>query len=319
MLTLYELRWSHYCEKIRLALAYLGLPYRAVGISPFSKRELQAYARPAHLPNFTVPALLDGDRFVMDSTPVLRHLAQHHDPQQRLFPGNDANRAAIEAKLLEFDTLLALPARRFGYSQLILESPSTLPRLFMPQAAGGFFTWPGVRWVAGHCLGIVLCKRFDFHQSESLGLYEALEGYLLRLAGELDGSEYVVGERFSAADLALAAQLRPITIVPFFRDHPGLQGLFARQAAVFAQYSDEGDFPYQTDVAQARRRRAPYRRSLSARKAALPFALPFAVAQGLAGNDQRNVWDRGMWAMLWRYRGVWHGKRRLALALAGWR
>ena len=40
MIALYKLPWSHYCEKIRLALGYLGVPWRAVSINAFGKKKL---------------------------------------------------------------------------------------------------------------------------------------------------------------------------------------------------------------------------------------------------------------------------------------
>lgn len=315
MLVLYELRWSHYCEKVRLALRYLGVPYAAVGIDAFTKRELANDSKPGHLPCVTVPALRDESHFIMDSTPILQYLATHHDSGQRLFPGDPANQAAIVAKLLEFDTMLAIPARRFGYSQVILECPSLLPSLFMPTHAGGFFNLPGVRWITGHVVGVVLCKRFDFHQSESLGLYEGLEAWLLALSQELSERPFVVGDNFSAADLALAAQLRPLSIVPYFRDDPRLKGLFERQESVLAAYSDEGDFPYQQAIKLKRLKLHPYRRRIRSS----PGNLPFAVKNHAAGNDQSEVWDRKMWHMFYRYWGIWTNKKRIQGATAEWR
>ena len=40
MITLYQLHWSHYVEKVRWALDYKGLAWRAVEVEPFSKREM---------------------------------------------------------------------------------------------------------------------------------------------------------------------------------------------------------------------------------------------------------------------------------------
>jgi glutathione S-transferase len=259
--------------------------------------------------------LRDGDHVVMDSTPILVHLADHHDPDHGLFPGDESDRAAIQARLLEFDTMLGIAARRLCYGQVILECSSALSRLFLGSRAKGSFKWPGADWLAGHGLGLMLSKRFDIHRSEELGLYEALEAWLLRLSDELADRTYVMGDRFSAADLALAAQLRPLTVVPFFYEHPGLQTLFQRQSAVLARYSDEGDFPYQSAISEARQRRAPYRRRLKQRTSQIPFA----VAQGRAANDQKEVFDWQMLTMPFRYRGIWRNKRRMAATAADWR
>jgi glutathione S-transferase len=299
MITLYELHWSHYCEKIRLALDYMQLPWQMVGIHAFSKKEMCMHPLPAQLPNYTVPAIWDErtQTFVMDSTPILRYLEQAYPDAPTLFPGGAAHRAAIDAQLLEFDTSLSIPARRFGYSQMIFECPDLLADLFFTHAGGAFYRAPFVRHITGRVMGIVLSKRFDFHRAESTGLYEALEHYLLQLAARLEGKAFVVGDAFSVADLAFAAQMRPLTIVPFFAEHPQLQSLFARHRALLQQYSHEGDSLYQSAIATARLKRPPMRRSLRQRLAALPFV----VNAQHAGNDQVAVWDAGMWAMPYHY------------------
>jgi glutathione S-transferase len=328
MITLYELRWSHYCEKIRLALGYMGLPWRAVSINAFGKKELQAHPRPAHLPNATVPAIWDDstEQFVMDSTPILRYLAEtypHSSPGASALFGDDAaTRAAIDAQLVEFDTHLGLPARRVGYSQVILECPAALSDLFLPEVAGGLLCAPGVRQVSGRVLGMLLAKRFDFHGAEKQGLFETLEAYLLALAQRLARHEFVVGKAFSMADLALAAMLRPLTIVPFFAEHPQLQSLFARQRDVLQRHSPEGDLLYQQAIARARASNAPVRRRLkSATVSVMTATAPSAAATAsprMAANDQRNIWDAGMWAMPFHYfYTLRQGKVRQAVASAG--
>jgi glutathione S-transferase len=305
MITLYELHWSHFCEKIRLALNYMGLPWQMVGIDAFKKAQLRQHPLPPHLKGYTVPAIHDAhtNQFVMDSTPILRYLAAQYPQVPQLFPGDPANRDAIDAQIIEFDTLIGLPARRFGYTQVILECPSLLPELFLSQRAGGVFTAPLLRYLAGNFLGLMLSKRFDFHRSEALGLYEALEQYLVTLAEKMEGREFVVGTEFSAADLSLAAHMRPITVVPFFAEHPKLQGLFERHRQITARWNGEGDFKYQTAIAQARLRKPPVRRKLRD----ISAAMPFKPSGNLAANDQKTVWTWGMISMPYHY---WIGLRR---------
>lgn len=299
MITLYELHWSHYCEKVRLALNYMGLPWQMFGIDAFRKTELRQHPRPGHLPVFTVPAIHDDrtDIYIVDSTPILRYLAQTYPQSRQLFPGDATNRNAIDTKLLELDSRLGIPARRFGYTQVILECPGLLPDLFLAHRANGFFSRPVVRRVAGAVIGMMLTKRFEFHRSESLGLYEALEEYLLNLARGFTHREFLVGNAFSAADLTLAAYLRPLTIVPFFAEHPGLGGLFDWHRRILSQWSGEGDSAYQLAIARARKRRSPVRRRVATRDAELPFA----PNEGFAHNDQRPIWTWGMLAMPFHY------------------
>ncbi|MGB8338797.1 MAG: glutathione S-transferase family protein [Burkholderiales bacterium] len=289
MITLYELHWSHYCEKIRIALDYMQLEWRMVGIDAFSKKQMREFAAPEHLGGYRVPAIHDDatNIFVMDSTPILRYLADAYPENPQLFPGDAANRALIDAKVLELDTLPGIPGGRFGYSQVILECPDLLADLFLPREAKGFYCLPVIRNITCMIMGMVLSKRLYFHRSESLGLYEALENYLIRMAKELDGREFVVGNQFPAADTTLATHLRTITVVPFFAEHPGLQNLFARHRAVIAKYGKEPQSAYQIAIANARLSRAPMRRKLRDLAAKLPFQTNLQVA----GNDQKTVWD----------------------------
>ena len=368
MIILYELRWSHYCEKVRLALGYMGLPWRAVSINAFGKKELQAHPRPVHLPNATVPAIWDDstEQLVMDSTPILRYLAETYpgsNPDAPALFGQDApTRAAIDAQLVEFDTHLGLPARRVGYSQVIFECPAALSDLFLPEVAGGLLCAPGVRQVSGRVLGMLLSKRFDFHGAEAQCVFEALEAYLVSLAERVEKQEFVVANAsgsesgralgwapengfenapssgscsksgrasssashrgFSMADLALAAMLRPLTIVPFFAEHPQLQSLFARHRSVLQRHSPEGDLLYQQAIARARVSNAPVRRRLKTATASVITATsPSAAATAsprMAANDQRNIWDAGMWAMPFHYfYTLRQGKVRQAFASAG--
>jgi glutathione S-transferase len=285
MITLYELSWSHYCEKVRLALDYMQLPWRAVSIDAFSKAPLRSLPRPAHMPTFTVPAIRDDrtEAYVMDSTPILRYLAEAYPDAPKLFPGDAANRAAVDAMLLDLDSRLGILARRFGYTQLILECPAFLPELFLEHRARGMYCVPVVRRISGACMGMLLMRRFEFHKNEKLGLYEALEHYLLGLCASLGKREFVVGEEFSVADIALAALLRPLTIVPFFAEHEGLQPLFERHRRLLG---GRAEFPYQRAIREARLERAPVRRKLRQRDDLVPF-LP---SEGSAANDQQRMW-----------------------------
>lgn len=299
MITLYELHWSHYCEKVRLALNYMGLAWRAVDIDAFRKDQLRTQPLPDGLPTHTVPAIRDEatGRFVMDSTPILHYLAAHYPTSPALFPDDPAERAEVQRRLLEFDSGLAIAMRRLGYTQVILECPELLTQLFLGHRANGLFARRGLRRITGHVIGLLLCKRFDFHRSRELGLYESTLAYLRDLAAHMRGRAHVVGRQFSAADLTLAAMLRGFLIVPCIAGHPDLQGLFAWAHATRLRCGGEAVSRYEQAIIDARRRRRPVRRQLREDGGALPFA----AAGELASNDQRPIWDRGMWLMPWHY------------------
>jgi glutathione S-transferase len=251
VITLYELRWLHDCEKVRLALDYMGLRWRSVGIDAFGRRELTRLPLPAP----SVPALHDAstNRWVLDATPILHYLDATYPNRPALFPGDADNRAAIAARLAEFDAQLAPLARRLGCTQLIEECPEHLAELFLSRRARGLFTrWPFKRR-AGQIVGLLLKREQAVLRAEVPAVLGELERYLLALADQLTGRPFVVGNTLSAADLALAAQLRPLTIVPFFAEHPSLQTLFERHHRILLEYSHEGELPYQRAIAAVRR------------------------------------------------------------------
>ncbi len=290
MIILYELSWSHYCEKVRLALDHMQIPWRAVSIDAFAKEPLRGRPRPTQLPSHTVPAILDErtNTYVMDSTPILRYLAQQYPDAPKLFPGDAANRAEVDAMLLALDSQLGILARRFAYTQVILECPALLSELFLRHRLHGLYCAPGIRQLSGAFMGMVLTQRFEFHRSEELGLYEALEHYLLGLAASLGQREFVVGDVFSVADIALATLLRPLTIVPFFADHPGLRSLFDRHRRVLTAEAGYVEFAYQVAIREARTERPPVRRKLRHRDTVVPFT----PTEGSAANDQQRLWNR---------------------------
>jgi glutathione S-transferase len=299
MIILYELSWSHYCEKVRLALDYMQLPWRAVSIDAFEKAPLRARPRPAQLPSYTVPAIVDErtDAYVMDSTPILRYLAESYPDAPKLFPCDPARRAEVDAMLVALDSQLGILARRFAYTQVILERPDFLADLFLARRAHGLYCAPGIRHLAGAFMGMVLTQRFAFHRSEALGLYEALERYLLGLAASLEHREFVVGDQFSVADLALAALLRPLTIVPFFAEHEALRSLFERHRRVLTGAAGYVELSYQVAIRQARAHRPPFRRKLGQRDTVVPFN----PRDGLAVNDQQRLWNRQTFAIPLHY------------------
>ncbi|MEK6243888.1 MAG: glutathione S-transferase C-terminal domain-containing protein, partial [Pseudomonadota bacterium] len=222
-------------------------------------------------------------------TPMLRQLPSAYHMSTCLFPGNELNRTAIDSTLLDLDTTLGLLARRLGYTQAILECPNHLTTLFLGERAFGLFRLPGVRRIAGWVLGMALMQRFDMHKAESSGIYEALEEYLLPIAKRLAEHRYLVGDTFSAADLSLAALLRPLTIVPFFAEHPGLKSLFDWHRSVVATYGGEALSAYQLAIDQARTKQPPFRRWIRKTKANMPFT----VHGNHARNDQRSIWTWG--------------------------
>lgn len=250
MIELYKLQWSHYVEKVRWALDYKRLPWRGIDIVAFTKKEMQRFACAQ-----TVPLMHDTatGTAISDSSPIIRYLDETY-PQPALLPADPHEREAAWQWMLRLDSTLGLRARRLAYTQVILECPSALSTLFMPNVCGGLFTRRGWRALAAPLLGSMLTRRFRFHRNREDGIYEALEAQLVPIAQQLQETPHLVGRSFSAADITLASLLRPLRIVPYFRDHVRLQSLFAWQQRLFEMHGRESAFAYETLIDAQRRR-----------------------------------------------------------------
>ncbi|HWX65247.1 MAG TPA: glutathione S-transferase family protein [Rhodanobacter sp.] len=255
MIELYKLHWSHYVEKVRWALDFKKLDWRGIDIVAFTKKEMQRFDCAQ-----TVPLIHDTATGVAisDSSPIIRYLDETY-PEHPLLPADTVEREAVWQWMLRLDSSLGLHARRLGYTQVIMECPHILSQLFMPNVGGGLFTRRGWRALAAPVLGTMLSLRFRFHRNREDGVYEALEAQLIPIAAQLERDGFLVGGRFSAADITLASLLRPLRIVPHFAHHPGLQSLFAWQTRLFRTHDRDAAFPYEVLIQAQRERRGSMR------------------------------------------------------------
>jgi len=303
VITLYELHWSHYCEKIRWALDYKKLAWKKVNINAFTKREIKKFSRVGQ--RHLVPLIEDSETqtVISDSSPILRYLEETYPESPALFPDPVNESDAMYQYLIELDSTLGVVARKLGYTQIILENPGILSQLFLSDIWKGFFNLPGLRKIAGMCLGMLLIKRFGFELNESRYLYEALENDLLILAEKRAHKKYWLNDRFSAVDMSLAVYLRPLLIVPFFREHPGLQGLFEWQQMLFREHHGDEKLLYEVLIENHRQRRAPVRRKI---RDPMPSAFMKTLAESVeknnkAFNDHESVWTRRIWRVPYYY------------------
>lgn len=260
MITLYQLHWSHFVEKVRWALDYKGLEWTAVEVDPFSKRQMH------HLPCkltlesgralYAVPTIHDENTnaVVGDSSKILEYLERAY-PSPSLYPQDAGECGEVMRWMLWLDSTLGLAARRLAYTQIALEHPGILASLFIPHVVGPQGCDSLKARIGGAVIGGVLSRRFRFLHNREDRVFEQLEDCLLIVAGRLRPQQYLVGERFTAADLTLAALLRPLELVPFFRDHPRLGPIWTWRAQQLAAHHRERELTYQTALESVRQRR----------------------------------------------------------------
>jgi glutathione S-transferase len=194
---------SHYAEKARWALDWLALPYREEPHVPLLHR----------LPTTrnggrSVPVLLHGERRLCDSTDILLH-ADASSGGDKLYPGDPAQRAEVTALEDRFDDVLGPHTRRWAYAQLLSDRRAL--RKMMSR---------GVPWLEAALLpllmpAIVPTVRAAFRitpdsaERSRLRVWELFKEVDERLR---DGRPFLVGGRFTAADLTFAALASPVVL-----------------------------------------------------------------------------------------------------------
>lgn len=178
---------SHFAEKARWALARAGLAY--------DERMLLPGLHVAQLKRFgtrTVPVLDTGSAVLRDSTDILRFA------EPALFASQEA--CALEEQA---DETIGPLVRAWMYSW-VTHDRELLMRAFGFRAS---FAQRLILQVLTRRLGPILRRRFARGRSED-ELYELLKESLKPFEERLqDGRRYLVGDRFSAADLSLASLL----------------------------------------------------------------------------------------------------------------
>lgn len=196
---------SHYCEKARWALERLGLDY-------VEERHLQGFHylrsyRMGRGPN--VPILIDDGAAIADSTAILQHLDRYAAPDARLYP--ERYRPAVEEWEESFDETLGIESRRWVYFHA-LQTPAMALRISSQgipgwQAALAPFCYPVLKGFVTWKLAVSAANvaRGLEHSRAVIARVDALLG---------DGRPYLVGDRFTAADLTLASLMAPFLMPP---------------------------------------------------------------------------------------------------------
>ncbi len=196
---------SHYCEKARWGLERLGIEY-------FEERHLQVFHYPrtywfSRGPN--VPVLIDKGKVVHDSTTILQYLDRYADEDQRLYPRDEALLAQVNELEDLFDEVLGVESRRWVYFHFkdrpfqalrtAGQGTPAIERLLMPVIFPLFF--------------VVIEKLVKPSATAVEEGLDKVRDIVKRTDGLLAaGQGYLLGDRFTAADLSLACMLAPLVL-----------------------------------------------------------------------------------------------------------
>jgi glutathione S-transferase len=205
---LWQLELSHYNEKVRWALDHKRIPHRRrsllPGVHAVVTRRLTGSVD-------TTPVLTLDGRSIGDSTRIIAALEERW-PDPSLYPiDTEQRRRALELEDF-FDEELGPHVRRAVY-HVLLDHPDLVVPLFehgQPPAArlllrAGF---PALRVVMRRVLTVTAEAAADSR--------ERCVAAMDRLERELQPSGYLVGERFTVADLTAASLCYPAIQPPEF-------------------------------------------------------------------------------------------------------
>jgi glutathione S-transferase len=227
---LWHLKVSNYNEKARWALDYKGIPHIRRAVVPGQHR------RPARrlTGESTFPVLeLDGEA-IGDSTRIIDAL-EHRSPEPPLYPVDPTQRQqALELEDF-FDEQLGAYARLLAL-HCMLPDPDLMLGAFTPDLRGG-------RRIVARAMYPLIRRRvrdeFGIDQA-SVALAESkCRTACERFRAERGPSGYLVGDRFTVADLTLAALLAPL-VAPEQFPYPQPQRGHPRLADVRALLEEHG-------------------------------------------------------------------------------
>jgi len=212
---LYVFDISHYCEKARWALDYLGIDYRLRHLMPGAHIRL---ARKLGVAGTTLPILVDGELALQGSAHIIDWAqAQSASAAHNLASSDDQAGFAIEQRL---DDVFGVHVRRYYYSDALLTQPATVKPMFAQH-----LRWPQqlLLHLAWNKIVGLMIRGMDLGAAQGRESRQIIEAELDWLDGQLaDGRQYLVGERFSRTDLCAASLLSPLAMPP---QHPAYHRL----------------------------------------------------------------------------------------------
>ena len=198
---------SHYCEKARWALDRAQIAYEERAHLPALHRVAAKRAGGGA----TVPVLVCDDGVIGESCDIVAYADAHADPARRAIPEDPSLAAEARALAADFDERLGPHTRRWVYFQLRgrrdLVTESITKGVPGWQRATFALTYRPINRAVHTVLDI---DQGTVDESE-----EVFRGIFAEVGARLsDGRRFLVGDRFSIADLTFAALASPVTVPP---------------------------------------------------------------------------------------------------------
>lgn len=199
-------RISHYCENIRWALDRIGFPYVEECHLPLLHR-LQT----TPLGGSSVPVLVTETGILKDSADILKHLDTVAPAHLKLYPVSPILRHEVEALETQFNRELGVLTRQWGYFYA-LQNRGVMQNLWCE----GVPAWEKLLFpVLFPLTRYLVHSSYNVHRESALAAYRRTQQIFNMVSDRLsDGRRYLVGDCFSAADLAFASLSAPGIVPP---------------------------------------------------------------------------------------------------------
>jgi glutathione S-transferase len=227
---LYVFAISHYCEKARWALDYLNIDYRLQHLSPISYMK---FVRSLGVADTTLPVLTVGSLTIQGSSKIIDWAETHCQSSSKsgqksaqeseirtLAADSDANVSRSREIERRLDDLAGVHIRRYYYSEALLDQPQQIRRIFSRHLPWHQQLMLRLAWnkICQHMI-----RGLDLGPEQSRESRQIIETELDWLDELLAGNRrFLLGERFSRADIAAASLLSPLVSPP---QHPTYHNL----------------------------------------------------------------------------------------------
>lgn len=196
---------SHFCEKARWALDRAGVDY----VEQPHVQVVHVFAARRAGGGRTVPVLVtDVGEVLAESSEIMRWVDTQVAPDMQLYPDGDlgADAAALEQRLND----------GFGPDGRLWMYYETLPvvKELERWALAGIPSWERRAFrVAGGVMGSVIRRALGVDAAAAAAALDRVDRVFDEIAARLsDGRRYLLGDRFTAADLTFAALAAPVLL-----------------------------------------------------------------------------------------------------------
>ena len=202
MIKLYQFKLSHYCEKVRWVLDFKKLPYETINLVPgFHFGKITKLG----VDETSVPVIVDGETAVQGSAQILTYLDKKY-PDNSLSP-KDPDQLQECLDWEEFADEEIAPYLRVCFYYILLMHK----KLLISYLTEGT---PSYNKILLYFLYPLLKKKMIAKMGLNLSAFEQakikLGDNILQVRNYLAEKPYLVGEKFTRADLAMAALIAPV-------------------------------------------------------------------------------------------------------------